>query len=137
MSALTRYLELIVEPTVEEFRRNPTSLRHAYLACVATYHAVDRVSYPKSPRTVAEQWRKKSREFAIVDIVAHDFKHVKSDKHRQRPDRPSIPIGLAIYGTMAFGTGVFGGDRLPALRNIRFVVENAVRFIKREAVTMG
>jgi hypothetical protein len=35
MNELTRYIKLIAEPTVEEFRRNPTSLRHAYLACVA------------------------------------------------------------------------------------------------------
>jgi hypothetical protein len=47
MNALERYLALIVEPTVEEFRCNPFSLRHAYLACVATYHAIDRVAYPQ------------------------------------------------------------------------------------------
>jgi hypothetical protein len=44
MNSLTQYLRLIVEPTVEEFRRNPMSLRHCYLACVATYHAIDRAA---------------------------------------------------------------------------------------------
>jgi hypothetical protein len=48
MNPLSRYLALIVEPTVEEFNSNLFSLRHAFLACVATYHAIDRVTYPKS-----------------------------------------------------------------------------------------
>ena len=48
MNALARYLALIVEPTVEEFKRNPFSLRHAYLACVAAYHTIDRVTHPNS-----------------------------------------------------------------------------------------
>jgi hypothetical protein len=66
MNALTRYLKLIVEPTVEEFKRNPTSIRHAYLACVATYHAVDRVSYPEPGAIIAADWREKSDAFAMI-----------------------------------------------------------------------
>jgi hypothetical protein len=41
MEDLRRYLEEIVEPTVKDFAEHPASVRHAFLACVATYHAVD------------------------------------------------------------------------------------------------
>jgi hypothetical protein len=36
-----RYLDDIVEPTITDFENNPTSVRHAFLACVATFHTVD------------------------------------------------------------------------------------------------
>ena len=55
MNDLARYIEVIVEPTFEDFRRNSTSTRHAFLTCVAIYHAVDRVSYPKKPGSLALQ----------------------------------------------------------------------------------
>ena len=42
MNALTQYLKTMVDPTIEEFMRNPLSPRHAYIACVVTYHAIDR-----------------------------------------------------------------------------------------------
>ena len=54
-AALTQYLDDIVEPTFEEFRQNPRSLRHGNLACIVTYHAIDRVSQRpgnlRKPRT--------------------------------------------------------------------------------------
>jgi hypothetical protein len=37
-----RNIELIVEPTFEEFKREPTS-RRAFLTCVAIFHVIDRV----------------------------------------------------------------------------------------------
>jgi hypothetical protein len=73
MDGLTRYLKVIAEPTVEEFKRNPSSVRHAFLACVATYHAIDRVAYPKSVGNLRKTWGKESVEFKVVDIVAHNF----------------------------------------------------------------
>lgn len=135
MDALTRYLKLIVEPTLEEFRRNPCSLRHAFLACVATYHAIDRVSYPKPPGNLRKKWGREFMAFALVDIVAHDFKHVKSTGHRPaRPARPSIPIAFALYGRTGLNTHMFNdtGER-QSLRNLTFVVRNAVEFLYQEA----
>jgi hypothetical protein len=44
MITLQRYLDIIVEPTFKDFQRNPTSIRHGYLASVATDHAVDRAA---------------------------------------------------------------------------------------------
>jgi hypothetical protein len=88
MKGLDRYLDLIVEPTVEEFKRNPTSVRRAFLACVSIYHALDRATSSKNKGNLLEDWRKKSPEFKLVETVALHFKHVKSDDEK----RP-LPLG--------------------------------------------
>ena len=132
MKALTRYLNLIVEPTVEEFKRNPTSIRHAYLACVATYHAVDRVSYPDPGTSVAEKWREKSKAFAVVEIVALDFKHVRSRRNKPQPN--TIPISAALYGRVGFNTHMLNDTgQVAALRYLVFMVQDAVKFIHEQA----
>ena len=57
-------MELIVEPTLEEYNRNSASVRHAYLACLVTYYAVDRAAYPKEPTPMAERWMKELLPFS-------------------------------------------------------------------------
>jgi len=44
MNTLGRYLELIVDPTFDDFHANRGSIRRAFLACVAIYHSVDCVA---------------------------------------------------------------------------------------------
>ena len=80
MTALTRYLDDIVEPTFEDFKRNPRSLRHAYLACLVTYHAIGRVTYPKNPGNLRKQWKKTSVQFAIVDMIYPDSAETRTDR---------------------------------------------------------
>jgi hypothetical protein len=46
MEDLERYLSEIVEPTVEDFRRQPSSVRVGFLACVAIDHSVDYLAFP-------------------------------------------------------------------------------------------
>jgi hypothetical protein len=78
MIELTGYLDEFVEPTLDEFRRDPFSRRRAYLACVAIYHAIDRYPLCGQAREKAERdalreaWRAESEEFEIVEIAAHD-----------------------------------------------------------------
>jgi hypothetical protein len=43
VNSLSRYIEFIVEPAFDDFKKNCTA-RHAFLACVAIYHAIDRAS---------------------------------------------------------------------------------------------
>ena len=50
-------------------------MRHAYLACVAILHAVDRAAYPGDAIALAEQWREEFQEFMLVEEVAQHFKH--------------------------------------------------------------
>jgi hypothetical protein len=49
MEDLARYLDEIVDPTVSDFERNPTSVWHAFLAGVAVFHSVDYLAYPVPP----------------------------------------------------------------------------------------
>jgi hypothetical protein len=76
MEDLERYLRDFVDPTIADFEANPTSVRHAFLACVVVFHGIDYLAHPRSSRSLRNQFRNESREFAIVDRVAHAFKHV-------------------------------------------------------------
>src|SRR5258708_32019503 len=133
LNALTQYLELIVEPTFDEFRRNANSSRHAYLACVATYHAIDRVTYPEDPAELRKEWRK-SLPFLIVDMIAHHVKHAESSDEIGPTLDGNIPLPTMVFGTGAESTA---GSRRPtlteggiALHNLLYVVRDAIRFVK-------
>jgi hypothetical protein len=79
MEDLARYLDAFVEPTIKDFESNPTSPRHAFLACVATFHAVDYLEFPRRRSSqLLQQFRRESPDFAIIDNVAHAFKHVQA-----------------------------------------------------------
>src|SRR5689334_10244272 len=45
MEDLEHYLAAFVRPTIADFERNPTSLRHAFIACVVTFHSVDYLAH--------------------------------------------------------------------------------------------
>ena len=76
MEDLERYLDEIVDPTIEDLAEHRMSIRHTFLACVAVFHGVDYLAFPRKARTLREQFNKESRAFAIVDDMAHAFKHV-------------------------------------------------------------
>lgn len=130
MNTLARYLEIIVDPTFDDFENNSGSIRHAYLACVAIFHAVDRTAEEskKRPAVIRQAWRKESTEFNLVDILAHHFKHVQSSDERiSAGSRLGLPIGLAL----GFDASAEGMD----LRNLYYVIRDAVRFVHRKAGT--
>jgi hypothetical protein len=129
MNTLARYLELIVDPTFNDFHGNRCSVRHAFLACVAIFHAIDRVAEieGKSAAHFRQMWGNESLEFKLVDIIANHFKHVKSTDERIPPSRSGLPIGRALGFNEA-------GDEMD-LRNIYFVIQDAVRFVHRKAGT--
>ena len=63
LSALSEYLRTIVEPTFEDFCRNPSSARHGFLACLVTSTAIDRAGRPGRPGNLTKQWRDASADF--------------------------------------------------------------------------
>jgi hypothetical protein len=129
MDTLARYLELIVDPTFDDFAANRGSVRHAFLACVTIFHAIDRAAEEKGQRAahLRQLWCKESVEFKLVDVIAHHFKHVKSSDEKIPPSRPGLPIGHALGFNQA-------GDEMD-LRNLYFVIRDAVRFVHRKAGT--
>jgi hypothetical protein len=95
MDTLARYLELIVDPTFDDFAANRGSVRHAFLACVTIFHAIDRAAEEKGQRAahLRQLWCKESVEFKLVDVIAHHFKHVK----KQRRENPAVASGAAYW----------------------------------------
>jgi len=128
---LLQYLELIVEPTFADYKINPTSARHAFLACVAIYHAIDRAAYHKSTGNLEKQWRKQSLEFLIVDMMAHHFKHVRPDDKRHISDKPGIPLSSLVFRKT--GINAHGRTDYLGLHNLYFVIRDAIRFVRQQA----
>jgi len=137
MEDLVRYLKGVVEPTVEEFRKNPGSVRHGFLACVATFHAIDYLAYPQSPRGLRQKYKRASPEFALVDEIAHAFKHVESSlnglKANEVVSRPPGLLGNIVLNEYT----VNDSDRRVTLkrnRNVTLleVVQTAVDFLWKQ-----
>jgi hypothetical protein len=94
---LDRYLDEIVEPIVKEFEENPSSVRHAFVACVVVFHTIDYLAFPRSSSTLRQMFRKDSIDFALIDEVAHAFKHVETGKPQSR-----LNVGKVISHGGAF-----------------------------------
>jgi hypothetical protein len=109
MNTLARYLEMIVDPTFDEFHVNRSSARLAFLTAVAIYHSVDRVAEETGKRTshLRQLWCRESVEFNLIDIIAHHLKHVKSSDERIPETRPGIPIKYALGFNEAGGKRVY------------------------------
>ena len=104
------YVRQIVEPTISEYAKEPTSIRQAFLSCVVTYHIIDYLTYPKKPGARRQKFRQSSEAFAIVDRVAHAFKHVRTGETGAQQNQPltsgdvisappftvGMPVGLPL-----------------------------------------
>ena len=125
MEDLEEYLDLIVQPTFDDYDCHPSSVRHAYLACLVAYHAIDRATYPAKPHTLAQEWRKSSMEFALIEEVALHLKHVKSNFAKTAKDRfppNTLLIGHAL-GMQESGAGL-------ETRNLYFLVRDLIKFLR-------
>lgn len=80
MEDLVRYLNEIVDPTVADFEKNPTSVRHAFITCVIVFHAVDYKAHPKRSSGLRGEYKARSGAFELIDRVAHAFKHVQTTR---------------------------------------------------------
>ena len=83
------YLETMVLPTIEEFGTVPSDRRRAFIACLVTFHTVDYLTRPASPADLRARLRHASPDFALVDRVAHAFKHVASG-HKNSAEMPLL-----------------------------------------------
>jgi hypothetical protein len=129
MKTLARYLEVIVDPTYDDFHSNSRSFRHAYLVCVAIFHSVDRATEESGvrPAKIRQEWCRESLEFKLVDTLAHHCKHVASSDEKAPLKPGSVPIGLAL----AFDKDGKSMD----LRNLYIVIRDAMRFVHKKAGT--
>ena len=143
---LRAYLLEVVRPTIAEFEANPTSRRHAFIACVVTYHCVDYLAYPDKPQNRLASFREACPGFEVVDRVAHAFKHVKTG-HSENPHRQPLASGDVISRPPAvWGEAVWdlsrwddetGGVTIDGERELDLLVaiREAVEFLERQALS--
>lgn len=123
MSLLRRYISNIVEPTIAEFTAS-ASARHCFIACVVTFHAIDRAESRKGERRkLLEDWRRRCPEFRLVEAACLHHKHLSA----AAPDDRSI--GLPISFALGFSQDPEAID----VRNMWFVLRDVVSFLKAEA----
>jgi hypothetical protein len=136
-----QYMDEIVDPTISEFAANRASRRHAFLACVVTFHTIDYFMYPEKPGNQRKSFRNESRDFAQVDRVAHAFKHVQSghDKsHDHTPlqenevlSRPPARCGKLMAGLSQCGDEIGGVTLLENPDDdLLDVVKNAAEYLR-------
>ena len=83
------YMRRIVEPTIDEMAANRASMRHAIIACLATFHALDYLAGSRRRAVVRGEFRRLSPAFAAIDRIAHGA-------GRNSPgDRRAPPRGVA------------------------------------------
>jgi hypothetical protein len=141
MEDLARYLDEIVEPTINDFNRNPASIRHAFLACVATFHSVDYLAYNRTSRLrdagkakrLVQRFRKASEDFAVVEDVALAFKHVVSSG---RPE-PRVRSENVVRQQGPFSSGFSAGFAVQRVTivdrpdvSLLVAVKRALRFLR-------
>jgi hypothetical protein len=124
MLELKRYIELIVEPTFEEFSKNSQSTRLGYLACVAAYHAIDRAAFPKDARVLEKHWCEESQEFMLITEVAMFFKHGQrrwvNKRKAEEPDALLVTLPLGLEGD---------GEGLDT-RHLYFLLRDTIKFLR-------
>jgi hypothetical protein len=142
---LERYLNEIVEPTVDDFRSEPSSVRIGFLTCVAIDHSVDYLAFPGEPSRwdgkehrdkragLRKQFKEESEHFRLASEVANAFKHVKTTSKRgleavevyERPPALAerMMAGVSMVGD-ATGAVVVDGH------NLLQVVTEALRFLR-------
>jgi hypothetical protein len=142
---LERYLNEIVEPTVNDFRQQPSSVRIGFLACVAIYHSIDYLAFPedrlrwdgKEHRAKRQRLRKQfgeeNEQFRLASEAVNAFKHVKTTSKRgleasEVYERPPAMAGRRMMGISMFGdmTGAVVTDGHDLLQ----VVTQALSFLR-------
>lgn len=145
MEDLEHYLVEIVEPTVEDFRREPSSVRRGFLACVVIEHAVDYLAYPGDPEqwdsdqhrgkrsNLRGQFRKENLDFGLASEAANAFKHVRATIGTKSEAAAAYERPPAIGGRMMCGLSL-AGDATGAVifngHNLLQVVEGALAFLR-------
>jgi hypothetical protein len=113
MEDARKYLKDVVDPTIEEFAKEPASARRALLACIALYHVSDYLAHPDEPQITQKAFGKAAPDFLLVDRIANAAKHVVSG-HVASPTHPVLDVRRVVdrppgwIGTFAIGVSQIG-----------------------------
>jgi hypothetical protein len=75
------------------------------------------------PGNLRKKWGKESVAFAAVGLIAHRFKHVKHEGNKN-PRLNTIPL--------TFMLGFDDAGETLELRNLKFLIQDAVTFIRKQ-----
>jgi hypothetical protein len=104
----SEYFHELVEPAINEFESYPSSIRHAYTACVLAYHFADAVhiAKAKSKSSARRSLANIAPAFWIVEGVANMVKHIEVTGTKVKPKIGDTHIGRAA----AFTDGTLFSD---------------------------
>lgn len=105
------YIAEIVEPTIADLESEPTSVRKAFLAAVATFHIIDYLAHPERTGNMRQFFREECPDFAIIDRVAHAFKHVEAGNQSSKENRPLSATQVIKRPPAIWGIAVFDLSR--------------------------
>jgi hypothetical protein len=110
-----KYVDEIVIPTVREFRDNPRSRRHAYLACIVTFHVKDHLKNAGEKRIEKTMRAGGSKSFDLVRSICNGTKHGTTNTSHPIPfqagtdyDRPPGRAGEMEAGLSELGDPIGG-----------------------------
>ena len=133
------FMNEIVDTTIKDFENHPRSRRHAFLACVATFHTIDYIVQSKSSGNRRKSFGKESPEFLLIDRVAHAFKHAKTGSAQSVSplkvddviERPPAVYDTAVRGLSRWDDSVGGTTiRDDHERDILIAVRRAADFLR-------
>jgi len=108
------YVTEIVVPTVRECRDSRLSRRHAYLACIVTFHIKDHLKKAGVTASIENAMRSACPDdFDVVRAVCNGTKHVETNATHPVPftagedyDRPPAVLGEMVLGVSMLGDTV-------------------------------
>jgi hypothetical protein len=99
-----------MEPTIKDLAQNRASKRHAFLACLATYHMIDYLCGKRRKAVVRGEYRAQSQAFAAIDRIAHGRQDGQPD-----PPRSALHLDETLaesVGGRGAASGNIGAARL-------------------------
>jgi len=127
-----RFITEIVEPTISDFEANPASVRHAFLACVATFHSIDYLTHPKKPAGRRSQWWIALRiAFKHVQSGHDKSAHLQPLKAGDVIERPPAKWGKAVWDLSRWDDAI-GGVTIKNEhgRDLLEIVKRAAEFVR-------
>jgi hypothetical protein len=120
------YMRDIMQPTIKDLAQNRTSKRHAFLACVVTFHMIDYLSGKRRKAVLRGEYRVQSAAFAAVDRIAHGRAEAQPGQGRSASRVGETPADLAALAE--------GQARLaPEGTDVLALVNEAADFLAKKA----
>jgi hypothetical protein len=115
------YIHEMIEPTIKDLVQNRVSKRHAFVACVVTYHMIDYLCGKRRKAVLRGEYRAQSPAFAAVDRIAHGRVDAEPGPKRSAPRVAETPADSST----AFAQGSSKINVLGAAHAVRLTGEGA------------